>query len=72
MVKLPKERLWLLRQFNPYGWSMGRPSLNGVKKWDAHKEALITSGLLEKDQYGMFRLTESGRTALQEAGIKSW
>jgi hypothetical protein len=63
-VKLTKDRLWCLKQFG-FGWSSGRGDWLGVKKWDAHKAALIKAGLLEKDEYGLFRITDAGRKALE-------
>lgn len=67
MVKLTKDRMWLLRQFESGGWSLGRPCLQGIKKWEYHRTALIKSGLLEEDQYGMCRITDAGRAALERS-----
>ena len=64
-MKLTNERLWWLKGFGPYGWSIGRPNLANIKKWKAHTAALVKMGLLETDDYGMFRITDAGRAALQ-------
>lgn len=67
-MKLTKERLWWLKGFEGYGWTIGRPMLVGIKKWDAHGAALVKMGLLEEDEYGgnLHRLTPAGRAALEK------
>lgn len=63
-MKLTKDRAWFLKQFGEGGWSLGRPNLKGVKKWDAHRAYLIKVGLLAADEYGMNRITDAGLAAL--------
>ncbi|MBB5040852.1 hypothetical protein [Shinella fusca] len=68
-MKLTKDRLWWLKQFERGGWTLGRPNLVGVKKWDAHSAALVKMGLLEPDaELGTknHRLTDAGRNALDK------
>jgi hypothetical protein len=68
-MKLTKERLWWLKQFQAYGWSIGRPDMCATKKWSKMSEDLIKIGLLEReDEYGSLRVTEAGRAALKEMG----
>ena len=69
-MKLTKERLWWLKGFRGGGWTMGRPFLVGIKKWDAHSAALVKMGLLENESeyHDSYRITESGRAALKEMG----
>jgi hypothetical protein len=63
-VKMTKERLWCLKQFGPYGWSIGRGGWIGVKKWDAHKAALVKGGYLEQDGE-LYRATDAGRWLME-------
>lgn len=65
MGKTERERLWWLKGFSD-GWSIGRPLLVGIKKWDAHTAALVKRGYLEADGYGLHRITDAGRRALSE------
>lgn len=68
-MKLTQERLWWLKGFDGYGWTIGRPNLVGIKKWDAHSAALVKMGLLEPDaEFGSqnHRLTDAGRDALDK------
>lgn len=76
MRKLNKERLWVLSWWGFGGWTIGRPMLRGVKKWEHHIDMLIKVGLLECDYHGgvganMCRITDAGRTALSLSGALS-
>lgn len=64
MSKANDERMFLLDRFSGDGW-MFHP-WRGLKKWDAHAEKLTRDGLLETDEYGMWRITDAGRAALAE------
>lgn len=70
-MKLGAERLWWLKGFADRGWTLGRPNLVGVEKWDAHSTALVEMGLLEADEeFGTanHRITDAGRDALSASG----
>lgn len=64
-MKLNQDRIWCLKQFKDSGWSYGRGNWDGVKKWDAHKAALVKGGLLLVDDHGFYCITEAGRAALE-------
>lgn len=65
-MKLTSERLWWLKGFGEFGWTMGRPMMAGIKKWAAHTTALVKMGLLEGDGSGLYRVTPAGRSALSK------
>lgn len=66
-TKLTSERAWWLRKWDRGGWTIGDPMRSTVKKWAAHTAALVKSGYLEEDGYGLQRITDAGREALREA-----
>jgi len=70
MAKMTEERAWCLRWWSPGAWSIGRPNMRGIKKWERHIDMLTKAGLLETGGYDdeMRRLTDAGRAALNEAG----
>jgi hypothetical protein len=75
-LKLTTERRWWLAKWDRMGWHIGDPMRASVKKWRAHTEALIKSGLLEADRYEglsapMCRLTDAGQEAIARSAIGS-
>lgn len=68
MAKLNQDRRWCLMWWKDGGWSIGRPSMNGIKKWRRHIEMLVKAELLEADECGCYRITDAGRAALLEKG----
>lgn len=71
-VKLTKERIWVLGWWAFGGWTIGRPMLRGIKKWERHIEMLVKAGLLECEDLGgvgakICRITPSGLQALGDS-----
>lgn len=64
---ISKDRRWCLSWWGNGGWSIGRPNMKGIKKWDQHISALVKDGLLEADEYGMYRITDAGTSVLRDA-----
>jgi len=71
--KSEQERMWYLGSFalvqnnviQSTGWKAH--SFEGIKKWDRILGVLIKRGLLEADDDGMYRITDTGIDA-----VNSW
>jgi len=69
-LRLNAERRWCLNWWKDGGWTIGRPMLRGIKKWESHIDMLVKAGLLEGDKWAgpgaaACRITDAGRAALR-------
>jgi len=67
MAKLTDYRRWVLSHWRNWGWC--QPVDRILTKKGRHEiSMLLKKGLLEQDEYGMYRITDAGRAALAEGG----